>query len=377
VYYYLTSSLKRRVIMELQDSFKDHPIYSKIVPFIQDKYAFPERPQFGIIVKIGSVSKVQLAGDNYIGTIESHLLLAAKKNGVHPIEWVREDSNAWHKSAQPSLPGSYRIRVTRAPEDHGSYGQFELHPKLFVSDELLLEFVSGAETEAYLSRTPIVNNLSVWENGHFLLTEGVDYTVDWPTGKISLLYQGIPGARLTADYFVDGQKTQHTFQWNTADFTTIPGAILAFGKRGKAGDEVAVVVYPDRVDAAKAYGGKFEANFDLEVIAMDPIQREEIADLVVMALWGEKKPALEYEGLNITDVSMSGESEDIYDEAGDQFYYSASISLTIQGDWEIHVPLALTINRVVAQLNQMDELPLQAVFTPIIVNRTADFERIK
>jgi hypothetical protein len=36
MYYYLLSSLKRRLILELQDSFSRHPVYEKVVPFIQN-----------------------------------------------------------------------------------------------------------------------------------------------------------------------------------------------------------------------------------------------------------------------------------------------------------------------------------------------------
>ena len=76
MYYYLISSLKRRLILELQDSFAQHPIYSKIVPWIQNKYTFDERPQFGIVVKGSSANKVALSGDNFMGTVESHVMLA-------------------------------------------------------------------------------------------------------------------------------------------------------------------------------------------------------------------------------------------------------------------------------------------------------------
>ena len=60
MYFYLISSLKRRLIEELKDSFARHPLYKKIVPFIQNKYAFDERPQYGIVVK-GSSAKLSPA----------------------------------------------------------------------------------------------------------------------------------------------------------------------------------------------------------------------------------------------------------------------------------------------------------------------------
>ena len=69
----------------------------------------------------------------------------------------------------------------------------------------------------------------------------------------------------------------------------MPGVVLAFGKRAQKGDKVAVVVYPDRVEAAIAHGGRFETSFDLDVISRDTNQMEEIADLTWLDLWGQKR----------------------------------------------------------------------------------------
>jgi hypothetical protein len=89
MYYYLIGALKRRLILELQDSFSRHAIYQKITPFIQNKFAFSERPQFGIVVKGSSANKVQLSADNFIGTVQSHVMLAYVDQPAHPIEWHR------------------------------------------------------------------------------------------------------------------------------------------------------------------------------------------------------------------------------------------------------------------------------------------------
>jgi hypothetical protein len=111
------------------------------------------------------------------------------------------------------------------------------------------------------------------------------------------------------------------------------------------GQKVAVVVYSDRVDAALAYGGKNEVTFDLDVISRDSIQIEEISDLVQMYLL-ERKSALEFEGIELLDVSQGGESEEIADETGESFFYQASISVQLRADWEMHVPLPLVISKV-------------------------------
>ena len=89
MYYYLISSLKRRLILELQDSFAQHPVYRKITPNIQNRFAFKERPQHGIVVKGSSANKLQLSADNFVGTIQSHVMLAYVNQPTFPLEWIR------------------------------------------------------------------------------------------------------------------------------------------------------------------------------------------------------------------------------------------------------------------------------------------------
>jgi hypothetical protein len=197
---------------------------------------------------------------------------------------------------------------------------------------------------------------------------------------------------VTADYrYAAPSLGPVQFQWNTSDTTTIPGVVLAFGKRASVGNKVAVVVYQDQVDTANAFGGKFEASFDLDVIvANDSTQMEEIVDLSIMYLWGQKKSNLELEGIEIIDISIGGEAEDTYDETADTYYYSASISLQLRADWEIHVPLPLTISRVTPTTPQIDksndptkttivgEGPTSLYFAtvPVLAGRNNNFERI-
>ena len=212
-------------------------------------------------------------------------------------------------------------------------------------------------------------------------------------GTIHLLATHVPGATIVADYrYAAPSIGPIDFNWNTADFKTLPGVVLAFGKRAKAGDKVAIVVYPDRVDTANAFGGKFEVSFDFDVIAMDPAQMEEMADYTVMALWGEKKSALEFEGIEVVDISMGGESEEAYDETADSFFYMASLSLQLRADWEIHIPLPLTLSRVTpssaagdkaAPAGSYGPTTIQGVYSglfyqtaPIAVGRNHAFERI-
>jgi hypothetical protein len=115
---------------------------------------------------------------------------------------------------------------------------------------------------------------------------------------------------------------------------------------------------------------------------------EEIADLAIMYLWGHKKAPLEFEGIEIIDISMGGEAEEMYDETGDLNFYTASLSIQLRADWELHVPLPLTISRVTPTTAEGEDDPsippgVQRVSgdlffstRPVVVGRNDDFERI-
>lgn len=391
MYYYLTQSLKRRLILELQDSFSRHPVYEKVVPYIQNKFSFSERPQFGIVVKNSTANKVALSADNFIGTVESHVMLAYLKRPVYPLEWVREDLNCVRENSgvMPTTPGIYYMEILRAPQNAQDQGVFCIDPLFTVTDEPVLHFISGIEREAQLQRVPVQGTVRLWQDRHYLLIEGTDYTVNYQTGAIYFLTPFNPSANVTADYRYPGPTMgPFFFTWNTADFKTLHGVVLAFGKRAKVGDKVAIVVYQDRVPAANAYGGRFDVTFDLDVISRDTDQMEEIADLCTMFLWGEKRPILSIEGIEVTNISMGGENEEAYDETADLNYYNASLSVEIQADWEIHLPLPLTISRiapkggiadVIAGVPSVQQGPDNDLFFqswPVIAGRNNSFERL-
>lgn len=358
MFFYLISSLKRRIILELQESFSRHPEYNKITGFIGNKYSFEERPQFGIVIKGSSANKVQLSAENFMGTVDSYVMLAYLDKPSHLLEWVREDTKCLeaHDGQMPTAPGVYYIHCTKAPTILGEEGEYYIDPLLTVTDEPLLRIVSGVESEAHLPHTPVEGTLRIWENHRILLVENTDYRVDYTTGKVSLLTRYYQNSVLTADYRYAGESIGPVpWKWNTSDWKTLPGVVLAFGKRGVAEDKMAVVVYSDRVATANAFGGRFDASFDLDVIATDPIQMEEIADHVTMVFWAEKRSLLSSEGIEVVDISMGGETEETYDETANLFFYNFSMGLQIQADWEIHIPLPFTISKAVAQTKSAEE----------------------
>lgn len=389
MFYYLIGALKNRLILELQDSFSKHPVFRKISPYIQNKFSFEKRPQFGIVVKGSNANKIQLSADNYVGTISSHVMLAYVGAPVHPLEWVREDLRAVQENGMQTLPGVYFVEILSAPTNAGELGYFAIDPLLTQSDEAVLQFQSGVEREAQLQQIPVRETLRLWLDRKFPLIEGRDYSVDYGSGAIAFLGTFAANSVVTADYrYAASSIGPVPYRWNSADHTTLPGVVMAFGKRSEAGQKVAVVVYGDRVSVAQAYGGKFEASFDLDVIARDSYQMEEIADLLIMYLWGEKRSKLAFEGIEIVDVSMGGESEEIYDETADDSYYQASMSVQLQADWEIHIPIPLTLSRVTPVTAEGDEDPtalsgihqvvddLFFATHAVLIDRNSDYEKI-
>lgn len=351
MYYFLTEAVKTRFIMELRRYWSYHPKYRGMVDNIQHKYSFEQRPCEAIILKTSSANQVQLSADNFQGTVHSFAHLAKVEN--YPglaIEWIREDARAIQdingEPYFPSQPGIYYIDLPTANE-------FYVDPLLDVYDEQMMgmDAVTYQAQNAWLDGT-----LRVYEMpGNLEMYEDTNYTVERdaegnPTGTIILDHSLPPNTWLSADYRYPGTSTgPHPIYENHADHMAIPGVVLAFGRRIEAGDRLAVVIHRVRQPTALEYGGRWDISLDFDIQAMDPYAQQEIADQTVMYLWGILRNRLSTEGIEITEVSMGGESEEIYDENGDDYYYGASFSVSVQTDWAIQVPLSAVIRRVEPQ----------------------------
>ena len=343
MYFQLTEALKRRMIIELRRYWKDHPKYQDLSDNIQGKFSFRERPQTGIIVKTGSANVVGLSSDNFVGTIFSYVSLAKVGNSFgQAIEWVREDSAAIRRNngVFPSQAGIYYIELTQDNE-------FYVDPLLDVRNEVVSRI---SDTEFQLQNTFLSGTLRLFLHpSHLPLYETTNYTVD-STGLITLNEPLDSTLSLVADYRTP-QSSLGPFiiKENHARRDVIEGVIIAFGRRCKKGDRLAIVVSPYREATALEYGGRWDLSLDFDIVARDVYAQQEIADRTVFWLWGVARSWFNQEGIEVTEVSLGGESEEAYDETGDDYYYTSSFSMGVSTDWSIHVPLNKKIRRVIPE----------------------------
>jgi hypothetical protein len=357
MYYQLTDAVKTRLIRELRDFWMFRPEYPDLSNNIQSKYSFDERPQRGIIVKVSGANRFDLSADNYIGINESyiHLTRIPGSNGTS-IDWVIEDSIAIQKNGGlfPSSPGIYYIEIT-------GQNEFYVDPLTSVYNEQMLVVDS---TTLRLQNVPVTGTLRLYEMpSAFQLYEGTHYTLETDaqgtyTGDILLTEPSRANTYFVSDYRVV-QPSRGPFPCypRMANNLAIPGVVLAFGTGIKIGDKMAVVVDGTRVPSSLEYGGRWDLSLDLEIFARDQYDQEIISDATMAYIWGQLRPNLSSQGLEIIDLSFGGEAEEVYDENGDDYFYNASISLTIQTEWLMHYPLNVSVRNVspytLTQLKQM------------------------
>jgi len=393
MYYFLTEAVKRRVILELRRYWSYHPKYPDLPDHIQGKYSFRERPQQGIVVKTGSATRVDMSPDHYIGTVRSYVYLTRVSgyNGL-AIEWVREDARAIQENNGrfPSAPGIYYIELT---EDR----EFYVDSMLDVRNEAVSQ---TSPTEGQLQHPFLPGTLLLYEMpAGYQLVEGVNYTANPATGAVTISRPLSNGQYLLADYRYQGPTSgPWEIYENRANNQAIPGVVLAFGRRNKKGDRMAVVVQPIRDAAALEYGGRWDLQVELNVMARDVYAQQEIADQSTVYLWGIARSRLSTEGLEMTDLSMGGESEEVYDENGDDYFYNSTITLTIQTEWKVYVPLVATLQQAIPltpeqqavaagldddevasyenNIRALADLGLEPMRDPFFTSKTSHFETV-
>jgi hypothetical protein len=349
MYHHLSLAVRDRIIRELRAYWSDHPRYEDFAKNIQGKYSFEERPQFGMVVKTSGASNVVLSPNNFIATVEGFVSLAKVPDKTYgSIEWVREDT------FKPREPGVYIISVYEPDHTDPSVREHDVYVQKYVRNvESSPTFIS--KTEIMLSDLPIEDSLRVLEYPSGRSLGLSEYILE--EDKVTLLEE--PSKALSYKVLYTSKKEQ------TGPFKVRPamayreiveGVNIVFGRRLRGGDEMAIIVTEDREEVAHEYGGRWDVSVDLDMIARDVHSQADIADNTAVWIWSTLRPRLATMGIELSDVSLGGEAEEVYDDNGDDYFYTASISFTLQTDWFLHYPLVTPIQSISRQGIQLDTL---------------------
>jgi len=345
MFYRITNAVKKLIIQELQELFKDHPVFGNGNLVITNKYQFEERPKYALVIKTANADSIKLGLDNYKGIIQSYTTLANLKNTPgRMIEWVREDIENVKNLVKP---GFYVIEMI---EDN----QFTVEPYLTVADEVLQIETDGFK-HAFLQRK------NINPGSEFITTEiavplvrGEHYTVDYVNGEITFLKPIDEYGELTVDYQYIGEKTgPFDVQPETANLIAVPGVVLAFGNFLTKGGVQVVIVYPSRQEVAKSFLGKWKLTLNLSAVAQDTDTQEQLVDLASMYLWSVLQDKLVDDGVYIENFNISGETEDEEVKTSNELAFLADFSFDVHVEWEAHQPILGVIKRVF--LNRIED----------------------
>lgn len=348
MYYLLTRGLTRRTIRELRQWWSRYPrLGEAVTDNIQGKYSFRERPQHGIIVKTESATPVRLSADNFKGVVHSYSYLAQVRG--YPgtsLEWVVDDKSAISRNDQvmPSPPGVYYLTVTDFDDSQssGNVIEFEIDPLLDVYDESPVETDSSSQIYTVSSGAFLDGSLRVTLYPQRLdLVEGTEYIADPQTGEITILRSLREDDYIRVDYRYRAPRRGPFYSAEMyGHHEAIPGVFLAFGKKAQEGDRHAIVVSDRREPTSFEYGGRFDLSVSLEIFSRDVQTQEYMVDeTLVPFIWTRLYPRWSTEGLEITEASYGGGSEEPYDDTAEDFYYTGNISMTVQTEWAAHFPI--------------------------------------
>jgi hypothetical protein len=275
-------------------------------------------------------------------------------------------------------PGIFRIEFTQDNE-------LQIHPLYTVDKEVLFEHTTGLETVAQLEMSPMVSTPppALYPNSDKLflyhinairgdfpiqLIRGVDYTIN-SSGLITFLTPVQSNFKMTANYrylhpgMVIGPYTFTEYQ---ELHEGLPGVVMCLGRRAKKGDWQVVNVSQFREPQARIYGGHWDMFMTLSVISKDTRQVEEMVDQIVNWLWAVRKNQLELEGITLTRVEPTGESEEPYSDSVTEFYFESTVDISVQTEWQKFVPYLNRIENfsINEQIFTSDTLPV--IKSPVI-----------
>lgn len=402
MFFFFTQALNDLLIRELRNFWSYHPLFPDLVDNIQGSYGYGARPQRGIVVKISGGDNVRLSPDNFQATRRSFVYKAKEGNkpGVS-VEWVVEDAVAIQNNSGvfPTMPGVYTVEIVDSERD--SRG-IPTGRHLFTIDPQILQQNEGVKmlspTVGLLKNIPLSGSLKVFElPSNYLLVEDEDYNLDLETGEI-LLFEPLPsGLSLSADYYVQGEVSgPWPIESNRAHFKALPGVGVAFGRRIVPQDRIPIIITDIREPCDLEYGGRWNFSVDIELWARDKDDQREMADLMLAWIPTILRDHLSVIGVEVETVGYGGEAEEVYDDVGDDYFYTASISMQVQSDWQIHVPISSKIRSLTPvgsfgsnvsfldidsasnnRVRFLQNLGLQSFEDPYFINQRRNFQVVR
>lgn len=93
----------------------------------------------------------------------------------------------------------------------------------------------------------------------------------------------------------------------------------------------------------KTLVGAWDQNFEIKVISESARDRDEITDIITVALQGTRRNELTKEGLFISKISTTGEQERAY---SNDHLFMTSINLSTRTEWKVHIPISDLCERI-------------------------------
>jgi hypothetical protein len=286
-------------------------------------------------------------------------------------------------------PGRYYVDIV-APQ------QYVIDPLYQVRDEEVITRTTGTELTAslahgglygdfdvlYTMKTRFSNKIYLKKSTTPTPTLDDDYTIT-TAGVITFLRPLPVDTTLYANYRWAG-TTMGPFTIPKPfhyDNLALPGVVLSFSNQLEVGTKMVVLVYPQREPAAMVRSGHYQMSFEIDVIAKDPIQLPDLTDHLINELWSNRRLLLMDEGLTITDLDPTGESEEVYDNNTGDLYYKNSVNMQIMTEWKKFEPFKTEImdfdtklyqyvgqkDYIITNQNQVFELKLQPWSVPFVV----------
>lgn len=235
-----------------------------------------------------------------------------------------------------------------------------------VRKELVIDPYAGEATITLAHQNIIPNSVRLHTAKNYLFRENVHFNVDAANGVLDIIApDALPRRPLYVSYrWADQVETTHAFEKGQSSNQIVPGVSIAFGEKVEVGAKAVVGTLPERIDIADIYGGRFDVSMTLVCYAKDPDQRQEIVDWIALSFLGVLKERFDSEGQALTDFSLAGKARTPYVEGGDD-YYTQTVSLSFQVDWELHKSFPLRVEGLTFDSPTTADYIVAAPYLPI------------